>query len=347
MSQPSNPFGNDNTVLSQNEVESLLSQVHEQENAIPVFASQGVRKQRRPEEIQPFDFRQPAFLAPAEMRRIRLRFEDFIRGLAANLSIYLRIEFGLRMSRLQTLSYQKLVEGLPNPTHLTLFKAEPLKGICLLDMPPRLGLTIVDRLLGGPGHSVAGNRDLSDIESALLDEVVALILKDWCVQWEPDQQLHPVSLGHETTPRFLHTSAHDTVMLILGIEATLGDCVEEIQIAFPYYTIEPLVRNLASHGASEKEVGARGSGQPLWNDEFFNVPVPVTAEWQGLEMAVRSLAALKPGDVLALDTACFSQVLVNFNRTPKFRGRLGTRSQNWAVELTESVVAAAKPKPKA
>lgn len=330
-------FSSGNTVLTQNEVESLLNQVQEQENATPVYSPRGQRKHFRNEDIQPFDFRQPAFLAPAEMRRIRLRFEDFIRTLAANLSIYLRVEFGLRMSKLQTYSYQKLVEGLPNPTHLTLFKAEPLKGICLMDLPPRLGLTVVDRLLGGPGHSVAGNRDLSDIESALLGEVVGLILKDWCSQWEGVQQLRPVSLGHETTPRFLSTAAHDTVMLVLGIEATLGDCVEEIQMAFPYYTIEPLVKYIVSVSQPEKEAGVQTGAKPQWHDDFYQISVDVTAEWQRLELTVGALAVLKPGDFLTLDTRCFDDVIINFASIPKFRGRLGTRSERWAVEITEPV----------
>lgn len=340
MSDNLDPFASGNTVLSQNEVENLLNQVQEQENTTPVYNHKGSRKHFRNEEIQPFDFRQPAFLAPAEMRRIRLRFEEFIRSLAANLSIYLRVEFGLRMSKLQTISYQKLAESLPNPTHLTLFKAEPLKGICLMDLPPRLGLTVVDRLLGGPGHSVAGNRDLSDIETALLGEVVNLILKDWCTQWEQVLQLRAVSLGHETTPRFLHTSAHDTVMLVLGIEATLGDCVEEIQMAFPYYTIEPLVRHIIAMTNPEKEAGPNADAKPQWHDDFYEIGVPVTAEWQRLELTVRALADLKPGDFLTLDPRCFSDVLVNFASIPKFRGRLGTRADRWAVEITEPVVPA-------
>ena len=326
-----------NSVLTQNEVENLLSQLQEQDNTTPVYTHKGERTQHKVEDIQPFDFRQPAFLAPAEMRRIRLRFEDFIRALAANLSIYLRVEFGLRMSKLQTLSYQKFAEGLPNPTYLTLFKAEPLKGICLMDMPPRLGLTIVDRLLGGPGHSVSGNRDLSDIEAALLDEVLGLILKDWCGQWEQFQQLRPVSLGHETTPRFLHTSPHDTVMLILGMEATLGDCVEEIQMGFPYYTIEPLVRYVVSLTNPDRDTGARVDGKPKWREDFYEIPVKVTAEWQKLELTMRTLSSLKPGDFLVVDPEFFNQVYISVANKPKFQGRLGTRSENWAVELTEIV----------
>jgi flagellar motor switch protein FliM len=339
MTVSNDPLASGGDVLSQNEVERLLSQVQELETTTTVFSHVGGRTQHKAEDIQPFDFRQPAFLAPSEMRKIRLRYEDFIRALAANLSIYLRVEFGLRMSKLQTISYQKLAESLPNPTHLTLFKAEPLKGICLLDLPPKLGLTIVDRLLGGPGHSVNGDRDLSDIESALLDEVIMLILNDWCNQWQKLQELRPAMLGHETTPRFLHTSAHDTVMLVLSMEATLGDCIEQVQMAFPYFTIEPLVRQLASLTAPEKEAGtgARASGKPRWSSDFNDIPVGVNAEWQGLELTVRALSMLKPGDVLMLEPECFDQVRVSYARTPKFHGRLGTRSQKWAVELTAAI----------
>lgn len=338
MGSTTDHFSAGNAVLTQNEVENLLSQLQEQDNTTPVVSHRGNRKNYKLEDIQPFDFRQPAFLAPAEMRRIRLRFEEFIRALAANLSIYLRVEFGLRMSKLQTLSYQKFAEGLPNPTHLTLFKAEPLKGICLMDLPPRLGLTIVDRLLGGPGHSVAGNRDLSDIEGALLDEVVGLILKDWCGQWEAVQQLRATAIGHETTPRFLHTSPHDTVMLILGMEATLGDCVEEIQMGFPYYTIEPLVRHIvALTNPSDRETSLPADGRPRWRDDFYEIPVKITAEWEKLELTMRALSDLKPGDFVVLDPEFFSRVQISFASKPKFRGRLGTRSENWAVEITEVV----------
>jgi flagellar motor switch protein FliM len=338
MNTPLDPLAFGGEVLTQNEVERLLSQVQDQQSTVTVFSDQGTQKQYEPDQIQPFDFRQPVFLAPSEMRKIRLRYEDFIRTLAANLSIYLRAEFGVRMSKLQTISYQKLAESLPNPTHLTLFKAEPLQGICILDLPPHLGLTIVDRLLGGPGHSVNGNRELSDIESALLDEVIMFILNDWCKQWQKLQELHPVMLGHETTPRFMHTSAHDTVMLVLSMEATLGDCTELIQMAFPYFTIEPLVRQLASLTAPEKEASPKVSGKPRWSTDYNDIPVNVNVEWDGLELSLRALAALKPGDVLLLEPDCLERTRVNLARTPKFHGRLGTRAQKWAVQLTESIV---------
>jgi flagellar motor switch protein FliM len=323
-----------NEMLSQSEVERLLSQVQAEDTNATVLRPGGRKTRLRNEDIQPCDFRQPAFLTTGELRKLRLRHEEFIRSLAAHLSIYLRLEVVIHMSKLQTLGFQKYIDGLPNPTHLTQFKVEPLKGVCLLDMSPRLGLTFVDRLLGGPAHSVSLNGELSEIEAALLDQAVFLILNEWCGLWQKIQNTRPVLLGHESNGRFLTSSAHDTVMLILSMEVRLGDCVEQMQLAFPFMTIEPLVRNSAQ--AAELQMDAAGlRGQLKWNPGFDEVLVKLQVQWQGLELSARELTRLKCGDVLLLDANCFDRVEIRFEQLAKFYGRLGTAGERWAVQLSE------------
>ncbi len=323
-----------NQVLSQSEVERLLSEVQAEDARATVIKPGGETTRLKHEEIQPCDFRQPAFLTSGELRKLRLRHEEFIRSLAAHLSIYLRLEVVISMSKLQTLAFQKYVDALPNPTHLTQFKVEPLKGICLLDMSPRLGLTFVDRLLGGPAHSVSFNGELSEIEAALLDQVATQVLKEWCALWQKVENTRPVILGHESNGRFLATAAHDTVMLLLAMEVRVGDCVEQMQLAFPFMTIEPLVRH--SSQASELEADAsRPQGQLKWNAGFDEVPVQIHAQWQGVELTGRALSNLKCGDILPLDANCFERVEIRLEQVPKFYARLGTSGEHWAVELTE------------
>jgi flagellar motor switch protein FliM len=324
-------------VLSQSEVERLLTQVQAEETTATVLRSGGVRARLKNEDVQPCDFRQPAFLTGGELRKIRLRHEEFIRSLAAHLSIYLRLEVVIHMSKLQTLSFQKYTEALPNPTHLTLFKVEPLKGICLLDMSPRLGLTVVDRLLGGPAHSVNFNGELSEIETALLDQVAQLILNEWCQLWQRIESPHPVVLGHENNGRFLNSSAHDSVMLILSMEFRLGDCVEQAQLAFPFLTIEPLVRQASQDEEEESGMSVPKPGRPVWNPSYDEIPVHVNTRWKGMELTARALTTLKCGDVLMLDANCLEQVEVLLEQLPWFHARLGTSGDRWAVELTGAV----------
>jgi flagellar motor switch protein FliM len=299
-----------------------------------VVTSDGRRQQRTLDSIQPYDFRQPAFLSARELRKLRLWHEEFIRSLASRLSTYLRLEVGVQMAKLQTITYQKFLEILPNPTYITLFKADPMRGVCILELPLKLGLTIVDRLLGGSAINVSGQRDMTEIEVALLDQALQIMLAEWCNHWNYEQEIRPVLLGHETNGRFLQTAASDTVMLHLSIEAHIGDCVEPIQLGFPYYTLEPLVmrmNKLLDLNAQDAE-----SGNPKemhWHSRLDEVVIPVTAEWLGHRMSIRELSNLKPGDLIPLTADCEQHVTVRLANIRKFEGSLGTMDRQWAIQV--------------
>lgn len=334
MADPNDPSGG-GEVLSQSEVDNLLAQVVGPEGSVPVVKSVGVPETK--DNCQPYDFRHPGFLSPGELRRLRLRHEEFIRALSARLSIYMRLEFSVQMSKLHTIPYKKFTESLPNPACLSLFKAEPLRGIGILDIHPRLGLTIVDRLLGGPAQSAAATHDFSEIEMALLDQAVQLILGEWCSHWAGVEELSPTLLGHETNGQFLETAAHDAVMLALVMDAKLGDCSEKIQLALPCSALEPLIRKLGQVTAPVEAAPRAPTPALKWNRNFDDVPVPVTALWDDLVLSAREVANLKPGDILPLDPRSARRVKLRLADRPKFQGSLGTAGGKWAVAVTEVV----------
>ena len=195
---------------------------------VQVLTSRGVRERRRADSIRTHDFRQSGFLAASELRRIRLRHEQFVRALAARLAIFLRVEVTVQLSKLQIVGYQNFIGSLPGPTHITLFRVDPLKGTGLLVIPPRLGLSLVDRLLGGPGRMTDATRDLSEIETALIDQVALLLVGEWCTQWPEMRDLRPSLAGHESNSRFLQTATPDAAMLVLTLDAGLGELVGEL-----------------------------------------------------------------------------------------------------------------------
>ena len=333
------PSDSEKEVLSQSEVERLLAQVAEQETSAVVHQADGTKSSQAKDSIQPYDFRYPVFLSANELRKLRVQHEAIIHALSARLSVHLRLEFGLQMSQLQTLTYQKFVDGLANPSHLALFKVEPLRGICILEVNPRLGLTIIDRLMGGPGHSVSVNRDLSEIEVALLDQAVQLIISEWCNHWTKIQELRPVLLGHENTGRFLQTSQPDTVMLALAMEARIGDCVEQLQMCFPYTTLEPLIRGLSLKllPSDEDKAASPVDSKPKWKRDFNDIKLPISADWRSIRMTARELANLKVGDILPLPADFSTGVRLCCAKVPKFSGRLGTCDNRWAIQLTEPI----------
>lgn len=283
--------------------------------------------------IAAYDFRNPAFLSDADLRRLRLAHEDFVRYLSGRLSLHLRLEFGLKMTRLETITYASFCASLPQPTHLALFKVEPLVGVGILDLNPRLALTIADRLLGGRGHSVQAGRHLTEIEIALIEDVVLVLLEEWCAQWKAEQALRPLVIGHDNNGRFLQTSPKDAIVLALTLECTFGDCCEPIQIGVPYYTIEPLVKKMQAR--RQKDTAIPTAVRPAeWQAAYDRIAVPVRAEWQALELSVREIACLRVGDVIELPAALCQETCVLIGGAPKFIGTVGLDTDRVAIQLT-------------
>ena len=325
--------------LDQSEIDKLLAQTAEAQAPRQLLVRpDGKIEAKTNLKVEPYDFRNPAFLSEVELRRLRLLHEDFIRYLSARLSLYLRMEFGLKMAKLTTVTYSKFTENLPNPTHLSMFKVEPLLGVGILDISPRLALTIADRLLGGKGHSVKADRYLTEIEVALIEDVILIILEEWCSQWKSEQELHPLIIGQENNGRFLQTSPKDAIVLALVLEATFGDCSEQIQIGVPYYTIEPVVKKMQAR-RDKQGLPTAADKSASWQKSYDRITVPVRAEWQALELSLREVASLRLGDVIEMPHAIFNDTRILLNGTPKFVGTVGLDTDRVAVQLTRKLPA--------
>ncbi len=290
-----------------------------------------------PKALQPFNFRSPSLLTAAQLRRLRLRHDEFARSVATRLSIQLRLEFGVRVLELETGFYSQLIERLVNPTHVALFRIESLDGAGLVEVPPKLGMAIVERLLGGAGKAAALNRDLTEVEAALLDQFIELLLKEWCqvVASMPDSK--PAILGHETNPRFSQIAPNDTSVLILALEIHLNDCTEKVHVGVTYPMLQAVTRHLQPPLESKTESALPPSVPLKWNPELDSMKVALSVEWDGLEINARKLAHLKVGDVLPLAPDQINHASVSLARIPKFIGRLGKCGRLWAIELTEQI----------
>jgi flagellar motor switch protein FliM len=286
--------------------------------------------------MPPSDARAP-MLSPRQMRQLQLHHQGFAGALAARLSLFLRAEMTLALAGIRARPYQQMTESWPDPAHLTLFKTEPLRGVSILQIPTPLGLSIVDRLMGGSGLSGPAGQEMGAIENALLEQVAQIVAAEWCAHAAPLQQLKPVLLGHESNARFLQTAPPQAAMLVVALDAALGDCREPIQIGFPLAALEPLLRKLAAQTEPAPVPEPESSAPCAWNPRFDEVRIAVTGAWHGWEVAAREVLNLKVGDVLRMDPAAARQVEVRLGGRAKFQGRPGLVAGKWAVELTEVV----------
>jgi len=279
-------------------------------------------------------FRRLSSFSATELRKLRERQEEFIRSLAARLSGHLRLEVGLKITRLESAPFEKLIDGISNPTYLSLLKLEPLKGTCLLEIPPQLALSIVDRELGGTGVCLDENRALTEIESRILSRVVEMAFSEWCASWSDMLEIRSTLIGHESNAAFVQSISLDTMMLILDVEMQMGEITKQIHFGFPHLGLEPLIQKLDADGDRQPKAKS-AHASPKWNRLLDDVNIQVTADLPTLKITTRELASMKAGDVIPLDPEILQNLRVSLAKKQKFLATAGRCETRWAARITK------------
>jgi flagellar motor switch protein FliM len=283
-------------------------------------------------QAKAFDFRTPIHLAEAEIRRFRSYNAGFISTISARFSSLLRADMSLKLANLSTMPYGKFTDSMKNPTHISLFKIDQLPGIGILEIHPRLAISMTNRMLGGRGMTSDEERYLTEIEIALLEEIVDIIIGEWCRQWKDERSYTGRQIGHENNPRFLQAASNDTVMLVLTIEALAGDSVELIQIGVPYNMLEPIAKSL--HSRRTREMSSQPEVRPQqWRNSYNQISVPVIADWEVPGASVSDVLRLRVGDVVELPKSTLQATRVRIANVPRFTAQAGCENGHVALQI--------------
>jgi flagellar motor switch protein FliM len=172
-------------VLSQAEVESLLSSIEGAAADAQAAASRKATLAKPREKIVVYDFKRPERVGKEQMRALQTLHEGFGRNFGAALSALLRSIVEVKLTSVDQLTYSEFVFSLENPTCFNLLRAAPLEGNLILDINPSILYPIIDRLLGGGKETgPVARRPLTEIELRLVSRITNLFLQEMRRAWE-------------------------------------------------------------------------------------------------------------------------------------------------------------------
>src|SRR5438105_12159209 len=147
--------------LSQWEIDALLNSIGGDETTTTAGGSAPSATDGR--NVKLYDFRRPDKFSKEHIRAIQNIHETFARVTASSLSSYLRATTTVSLSSIEQVVYDEYIHQLSNPTLVNLVELQPLAGRIVLEMNMKLGLAMLDRMMGGAGQvSVRGN-EVTDI----------------------------------------------------------------------------------------------------------------------------------------------------------------------------------------
>jgi flagellar motor switch protein FliM len=298
-----------------------------------------VPRQRRRRTVEPvaYDFRRPIQLSREHARTLQLGFDGFARQATTVFTSSLRTVCSVTLSDIQQRTYAEYVDSLSQNTYMSLFSAEPMPGVGMLEIPLFAVFSCVDHMLGGPGADTQPERPLTEIESGVARGLVERLLAEMRYYMAPVVELEPTITGVEYNPQFAQVAGTADVMVVVSFDLRINERDHVMTICLPFSGLLPHLASVHQSGpVSDRERVQRELSAQLLEQQFSRVPVQVSVRFRPTLLPPDALSSLRPGDVLRLSHAASAPLDVTVAGNTFAQATAGARGQRLAALIVDT-----------
>ncbi len=302
----------------------------------PLATSPAGRESRGPVAYETYDFRRPDKFAKDQLRTLQMLHETFARLYAGSLSGYLRVPVHVDLVSVEQIPYDEYMRSLTSSI-INVFSMAPLNGQAILEVEFNIILSMIDRLLGGPGSMVKTTSNLTDIERALTESIIDRALREYFTAWEGIAQFTPKRESMETQSQFVQIVPPNDVVVSILFEIKVGDLRGAMSICIPYLLLKPVTPKLSAQRWFSSGV-KKNSGRYVSQlaKRLSKTAVTCTVRLGSTALSVDQILKLSVGDVVGLNRAQNEEVEVILGSSVKFLARPGIRGKKLAVYVNRA-----------
>jgi flagellar motor switch protein FliM len=321
-------------VLSQDEIDQLLSAISAGE-----ISTEEAQKPKDQRKIKIYDFKRPDKFSKDQIRTVSIMHETFARLTTTSLSAQLRSLVHVHVASVDQLTYEEFIRSIPNPTTLAVVDMDPLKGSAILEIDPAITFSIIDRQFGGQAEGTKISRELTEIEQVVMEGIIVRVLGNLRESWSTVIDLRPRLGGIETNPNFAGIVPPSEMVVLVTLETKVNEVEGMMNLCIPYLTIEPIISKLsAQYWYSSVRRGTTTENLNILRDRLSTVAVTLTAEIGSMDITVRDVLALRPGDIIRLDSVRVADPMpLKVGDRKKFLCRPGVLGNKLAVQIVKKL----------
>lgn len=320
-------------VLSQSEIDALLEALSSGSIKVEEVISDEKKK-----KIKPYDFRRPNKFSKDQLRTLVMLHENFARLLTTSLSAYLRSMVRVQVVSIDQLTYEEFTRSLNNPTVMNVIGLKPLEGSMIFEIAPQLAFAMVDRLLGGLGHSLEKIRELTDIEQTVMKRVILKTLGNIKEAWQAVADLTPVFESIELNPLFTQIVPPTDMIVLVTMETRIAETLGLMNVCLPFVVLEPIIGRLNAQFwfARTGRTSTMDSLTAL-QSRLAKASIDVAVELGKASINVGELLNMTVGDVIQLDQKAKGLLDIKVGNRIKFRGSPGISGSRMAVQIGQVI----------
>jgi flagellar motor switch protein FliM len=330
-------------VLSQDEVDALLSAVNDDEPAGAESSLGGGDDafgdvEQEDSNVQPYDLTNQDRVIRGRMPILDIIYERFIRQFRVSLSNSLRKISTISMISTDLLKFGEFVNTLPIPSCMAILRFNELRGPALMVFESKLAYAIIDSYFGGtdrPFTKIEG-KEFTQIELSFMRRVMDMAVTDLEEAWAPVHRIDAQYIRTEINPQFVGVVPPSDVIITTTFEVEFESASGTIMVVIPYSTIEPIKQKLSSSYQTDNDVV-----DTLWtrsmHDHINDSEAEAIVKLGETELTIGDLVNLQIGDVIPLSQEVSGELSLEIEGARKLKCITGIYKGNRAVQITGRV----------
>ena len=319
-------------LLSQEEIDALLVNDN--------IGDQNILGESGQKMVNLYDFRHPDRVSKEQMRALRTIHERFGRVFATYLSSTLRMMVDIKVDSIDQVTYSEYAMSLTTPACIYVIRMENLNGSGLIEFSSDLFFILLERQLGGVGKSSIENREVTIIEQKVLEKVLLNALTFLNEAWESITDLGCKLESFETNAQFVQIAPPSETVVIVILDVYIKDKTYNINLAIPYYVIEPVMQNLSSQTwiALTQHAGQQDQSNKV-KENILQTEVDLIARLGTADINIKEFINLQKGDLIRLNENINDPLKISVNENLKFLASPGTSGSHKAIEINKIISA--------
>ena len=322
--------------LSQSQIDALLKKMNSGE----------VDVQEEKRKIREYDFKSPKKFTKEQFKALDSLHETFSRMLSSYFSGLLRTVCEIDVLQIEEQRYYEYNNALPDTTLVGLVDMKPANrnyddATLILDLSTSIGFYLIDRVLGGPGTGFNLDRDYTDIEIALLTNIMEKITQRIQDTWQANLEITAGLSGIETNARLLQVFAPEDVVVIVVLGIKLGNRAEgNLNICIPAEFLEQVMHTFSlryARTSKRQDPSREEMKKRIILENVCDSNMEVRVIFDQFQLDLRDIMQLQPDDVISLSKRVDSEVLVTVDKVPWFTAKLGQTKKKKAIRLCNIV----------
>jgi flagellar motor switch protein FliM len=320
-------------ILSQNEIDALLTALSSGE-----VKAEEIKSQETDKKVKPYDFKRPNKFSKEQLHTLRMIHDNFARLLTTYLSAQLRTLVQIDVFAVEQMTYNEFIFSVPNPSIIAVVDFVSLNGATIMEMNPSVAFAIIDRLLGGSGEYNGKLREPTDIENGIIEKIFKNMIKILGDAWKDINDINPTMEKIETNSQFIQLVSPNEAVALITFNAKVGQSEGMLNLCLPHIVMEPIISKLSTRiwlSTSKREQSEKT--QKIIEKKIYNMKTQLRAVLGKTQIPVGEFINLKVNDVITLNKNIRGGADIYIKDKLKCSGSIGISHNKMAIKINKLV----------